>query len=166
MVSGSKSTIILRTDLNPEDLNRIIKLHGRVYSLEYGFDHTFEDYVAAPLYEFASSTSPRARLWMAELDGRMVGCIAIVSLSADTAQLRWFLIDPDFRGMGLGKRLLQEAVAFCRDHGYKSVILWTVSFLSAAAHLYQEIGFKKREERPGIMWGVEVVEEKYELMLT
>jgi GNAT superfamily N-acetyltransferase len=88
-----------------------------------------------------------------------------VAASADVAQLRWYLVDPAVRGQGLGRRLLDEAVAFSRGAGYRLVILWTVSALTAAARLYTAAGFRKVEEQPGRAWGVDVVEEKYELQL-
>ncbi len=154
----------VRTALRPGDVEAVAVLHSRVYSREYGFDHTFEEYVAGPLAEFARCGSNRSRIWIAERDGRIAGCIAIVPVSLHTAQLRWFLVDRETRGLGLGRRLLHEAVAFCRDCGYESIILWTVAALSAAAHLYQAAGFRKVEERPGMRWGVDVIEEKYELI--
>jgi GNAT superfamily N-acetyltransferase len=163
--TSSSANIKLRTDLTEEDVRTIVNLHGRVYSREYGFDRTFEDYVNGPLSRFARSFSRRERIWIAELDGCVIGCIAIVAVSAQTAQLRWFLLEPEFRGIGLGRNLLQEAVAFCRNSGYQSIMLWTVAFLSAAAHLYREAGFKKVEEMPGVRWGAVVVEERYELAL-
>jgi ribosomal protein S18 acetylase RimI-like enzyme len=88
-----------------------------------------------------------------------------VAAGPRTAQLRWFLVDPAVRGAGLGKKLLGEAVGFCAECDYDSVILWTVSALTAAAHLYRSAGFTKVEEKPGTCWGVDVVEEKYELVL-
>jgi len=138
---------------------------GAVYSREYGFDRTFESYVAGPLSEFALSGSPRERLWIAELVGRIVGSIAIVASSRQVAQLRWFLIDPSARGAGIGRKLLNKAVSFCESSRYRSVFLWTVSALTAAAHLYRSISFRKVEQKPGRRWGVDVVEEKYELLL-
>ncbi len=163
--ADSPGAVMLRTDLRAGDIESIVRLHGRVYARENGFDHTFEEYVAGPLSQFASCTSDRERIWIAELDGRMVGCIAIVALSPQEAQLRWFLVDPSIRGMGVGKKLLGEAVSFCRDCRYESILLWTVSALAAAAHLYRGAGFKRVEEKPGRRWGVDVVEEKYELTL-
>jgi N-acetylglutamate synthase-like GNAT family acetyltransferase len=121
--------------------------------------------VAGPLAEFVCSPSPRQRLWIAERDGRIVGCIAIVAASPLTAQLRWFLVEPSARGCGLGQRLLDEALGFCRECGYAEAFLWTESALQAAAHLYQSAGFRKTAEKSGRMWGVELVEEKYELKL-
>lgn len=108
-------------------------LHGVIYARERGFDPTFEAYVAGPLAECVSAGSPRERLWIAERDGQLVGCVAIVAASASTAQLRWYLVDPGCRGSGLGKRLLAEAIAFCKDQGYADVILWTESALTTAA---------------------------------
>src|SRR5438128_2017040 len=155
--------LTVRTDLRPGDLGSIIHLHGVLYAREYGFDATFEAYVAGPLAEFVRSSSPRERLWIAERDNRIVGCVAIVAASPETAQLRWFLVDPSARGMGLGRKLLHEAVVFARECGYRNVILWTVRALTAAAHLYRAVGFRMVEEIPGRKWGADVVEEKYEL---
>src|SRR5262249_44440125 len=148
------------------DLGAIVGLHGILYAREYGFDPTFEAYVAGPLADFVKSPKLRQRLWIAERDGRIVGCIAIVPASTETAQLRWYLVDPAVRGAGLGKKLLSEAVSFCRESGYRDVILWTVSALTTAARLYLGVGFRKVEEKPSHVWGVDVVEEQYQLRLS
>src|SRR5579884_2412035 len=151
----------LRHELRPGDLGYIVYLHGTIYAREYGFDPTFEAYVAGPLSEFVRHRTDRDRLWIAERGDRIVGCIAIVGVSEKEAQLRWFLVDPSARGLGLGKQLLHEAVAFSQSRGYESLFLWTVRALTAAARLYRAAGFEKVEEKPGQQWGVEVVEEKY-----
>jgi GNAT superfamily N-acetyltransferase len=157
--------ITIRSDLRPGDLGMIVYLHGVHYAQERGFDPTFEAYVAGPLAQAVSAGSPRDRIWIAEREGRMVGCVAIVAASLQTAQLRWLLVDPAARGEGLGKRLLNEALAFCRECGHTEVILWTESALKIAASLYQSAGFRKTEEKPGRVWGVDLIEEKYELRL-
>jgi N-acetylglutamate synthase-like GNAT family acetyltransferase len=163
--STSQEGVTVRTNLKPGDIGVIVSLHGVLYAGEYGFDPTFEAYVAGPLAEFVRSATATERLWLAEQQGRIIGCIAIVAASPQTAQLRWFLVVPAARGAGLVKRLLGEAVTFCKESGYRNLILWTVSALEAAGHLYRSAGFRKVEEKPGRMWGVEVVEEKYELVL-
>jgi GNAT superfamily N-acetyltransferase len=154
-----------RYHLKPGDLGTIIHLHGTIYAKEYGFDETFEAYVAGPMAEFARSHTDRDRIWVAERGDKIVGCIAIVSASASDAQLRWFLVDPSARGIGLGQHLLRESIAFSREYGYERVFLWTVSPLVAAARLYQSVGFQKTEEKTGRCWGVDLVEEKYVLQL-
>jgi GNAT superfamily N-acetyltransferase len=160
-----ESDIIIRTGVRAGDLGYIVSMHGIVYAGERGFDATFEAYVAGPLAEFVGANNPRERIWLAERKGRIIGCVAIVAVSTETAQLRWFLVDPSARGKGLGRRLLQHAIAFSRECGYAEVILWTESALTAAAHLYQSAGFRLTTTKPGRMWGVELIEEKYEMRL-
>lgn len=156
----------LRHQLKPGDLGAIVSLHGTLYAREYKFDETFEAYVAGPLAQFVLTATERARIWIAERNNRIAGCIAIVGASLVEAQLRWFLVEPSARRMGLGKRLIEEAIAFAKHSGYQSIFLWTVSALWAAARLYRAAGFVKVEERPDKRWGVDVVEEKFVLMLT
>ena len=156
-------SVTLRHDLRPGDLGTVVNLHGTVYAAEYGFDVTFEAYVAGPLAEFALTRTDRDRLWLAERAGHIVGCVAIVGTSAEEAQLRWFLVAPEARGAGLGKRLLHEAISFCASRDYQSVFLWTVSALTAAASLYRSVGFQRVEATPAQRWGVPMIEEKYSL---
>lgn len=154
--------ITLRTEIRSGDAEAVVRLHQVIYTRECGFDDTFLEHISEPLRLLTASESPRNRLWMAEKASELVGCIAVVEHSPTVARLRWFLVDPTVRGQGLGRRLLQEALAFCFSCEYDSVILWTVSDLTAAAHLYLSVGFRKIEVQPGRMGGVDVVEEKYE----
>ena len=156
--------ITIRTTLRPGDIGSITRMHGELYAAEHGFDARFEAYVAGPLARFAMTATDRDRLWVAERGDTLAGCVAIVAASTDVAQLRWFLVHPSARGAGLGRRLLRDALEFSRSRGYRSIALWTVRALTAAAHLYIEAGFHMVEERkPGAPWGVEVIEEKYEM---
>lgn len=123
----------------------------------------FEADVAVRLAEFVQARGEGDRLWIAERAGRLVGCIAVVGLSPKDAQLRWFLIDPSARGMGLGERLLHEAVEFCAERRYECVFLWTIRPRKATAEMYRAAGFEKVGEGCGEHWGVEVIEERYAL---
>src|SRR5579864_4515503 len=111
MTNDLAQQITIRHDLRPGDLGRVTLLHGVLYAEEYGFDHTFEAYVAETLGAFGRA-APRDgdRLWLAERDGHIVGSIGIVGRDEGAAQLRWLLIHPDARGRGLGRRLLREAL--------------------------------------------------------
>lgn len=157
--------ITIRHELRPGDLGTIVQLHGTMYAREHGFDATFEAYVAEPLAVLVRTQSPRDRLWIAERKNRMIGCIAIVGVSENEAQLRWFLVDPSARGLGLGTHLILEAVAYCEACAFDSVFLWTVRALETAAHLYRSFGFQVVEANPEKRWGVDVIEEKYVLKL-
>jgi len=156
---------VLRHDLKPGDLGTLVFLHGTVYAKEYGLNVAFEAYVAATLAELVHSQTERDRLWIGERGGRIVGSIAIVGKSEAEAQLRWFFVDPSARGVGLGRQLLRQALEFTEQVGYASVFLWTVDLLQAAAHLYCSAGFEKVEEKPGVPWGVPVIEQKYVLRM-
>ena len=163
---SSSVPINIRTDIRPGDLGYLIYLHGVVYAREYGLDFTFEGYVAAGLGEFAKSFDENTdRLWLAEDGGRIVGSIAIVGHEDRTAQLRWFLVDTEARGGGLGRRLLTEALDFCRELKFKSVFLWTLADLRTAAHLYQRAGFQRTEQKRHAIWGSVRTEERYDISL-
>ena len=157
--------INIRHDPRPGDMGTILKLHGELYDKEYGYDHTFEAYVAGPMAEFVMNRSERDRLWVVEQAGEVKGSIAIAGSGETVAQLRWFLLHPDLRGRGIGKTLVKEAVDFSRRASYKHIFLWTVAGLDAAIALYKSAGFELAETKSGTMWGLEVVQEKYEMGL-
>lgn len=157
---------MFRTELQPGDLGAIIRLHGLVYARDHDWDITFEAYVAETLVAYVRAMErTRARIWIAERDGELIGCIGIVETTPGTAQLRWFLVHPNAQGQGLGRRLIEEALAYCRELGAERVFLWTTSELEAAARLYRAAGFRLVQETPGLGWGSPVVEQRYELEL-
>jgi N-acetylglutamate synthase-like GNAT family acetyltransferase len=163
---ADNAAISLRTQLRPGDIGAIIELHGVLYAREYGWDHTFEAYVAETISRFALDHDERhERIWMVEHEGRIAGCVGIVRAADDHAQLRWFLLSPAVRGRGLGRKLLDNAVAFSRMAGYRSIFLWTVQELSAAGHLYRAAGFTKTAEERHERFGALITEERYDLDL-
>ena len=157
--------VTIRHAFRPGDAGRLIELHGRLYSQEYGFDYTFEAYVAKPLAEFMLTQTLRERIWLVDSDAVLMGSVAIVKHSETEAQLRWFLLHPSLRGRGLGTRLMAEAVEFCRESGYQNVFLWTVSSLLAAAQVYHKAGFRLTEEHAQELWGSRLTEQRYDLDL-
>jgi GNAT superfamily N-acetyltransferase len=137
-----------------------------VYARECGYNTSFEAYVADGLAEFIRSYSQKKdRIWLVEIKRRIVGSIAIVGRSRLKAQLRWFFVHPNYRGHGIGGRLLREALRFSRKRKYKTIFLWTTSELDAARHLYIDAGFTKKVEKRHRIWGKTVREERYDLRL-
>ena len=154
----------VRTGLMPGDVGQITYLHGVVYDEEYSLDTTFESYVAKPLAEFTlNQDNPRQRIWVVEKNGVVCGCAAVVEHSREEAQFRWLILSRAARGIGLGRRLVEWALSFCRDQGYRSVFLWTFSELEAAAHLYRSNGFELTEEKTHVIWGREITEQRCDL---
>ena len=158
-----KIPIRIRHDLRPGDIGAVIHLHGILYGKEYGFDHTFEVYVAEPLVEFVKSGAEGQRLWVVEREEKVMGSVAIVKCSETTAQLRWLILHPELRGCGVGKTLVEKAVNFCMNFGYSSVFLWTLSILDAATSIYRSSGFCFTERKTHEIWGNVLTEERYEL---
>jgi GNAT superfamily N-acetyltransferase len=158
-----EQSISIRHEFKPGDIGRLIQLHGLLYSQEYGFDHTFEAYVAKPLGDFVLHQTDRERIWLVDADGILMGSLAIVEHGETEAQLRWYLLHPTLRGKELGTRLMEESIAFCRTHGYTKIFLWTVSSLLAAARVYQNAGFRVTEEHTHEIWGCLLTEQRYDL---
>lgn len=167
----SLNDITIRTNLQPGDIGYITYLHGALYKKEYDYGIAFEAYVAEGLCEFYHNYDPQKdRVWIAEHNQRIVGFILLMHRDKaalmhrdKAAQLRYFLIDPGYRGIGLGKKLMELYMQFLLQRGYTSSFLWTTSELPAAASLYRKHGFILVEEKPSAAFGKAVVEQKYEL---
>ena len=127
--------LTIRSTMQPGDIGYITYLHGTLYAAGCGWDHTFGAYVAAPLADFAKSQTDRERIWIIERGPTIVGSIAILKVSNDVAQLRWFLLHPSIRGQGIGRFLMDEAMKFCRANDYSRIFLLTEKSLLAAARL-------------------------------
>lgn len=155
--------IIIRTH-KPGDVGYIAYRHGVLYEKEYGLDPIFERYVFASLADFINNPSV-GEIWVAEAYGEIVGFVAIVKSDEENAQLRWFLIEPEYRGRGLGHRLLNEAMLYCKRKKIKHVFLWTFAELAAARHLYSSIGFVRTEEEKNETWKSGLIEERWDLTL-
>jgi ribosomal protein S18 acetylase RimI-like enzyme len=152
----------------PGAIGRIAELHGRYYHEHWGFDLFFESKVAIELSEFLRRFNEgHDGFWVASVEEKIVGSIAIDGVHGDNkgAHLRWFIVATESQGHGIGKRMLDEAVKFCRKTKFTKVYLWTFSGLDPARHLYEKSGFRLCEEHEGNQWGRKVVEQRFELIL-
>lgn len=151
----------------PGDLGWVVMAHGEQYAAEFGWDATFEALVASIVADFGAKHDPEGeRAWVAELDGRRVGCVFCVrGDEPGTAKLRILLVHPDARGHGLGTRLVDTCVEFARSAGYERVRLWTNDVLVAARQIYLAAGFRLVAEKPHHSFGVDLVGQDYELDL-
>jgi DNA-binding MarR family transcriptional regulator/GNAT superfamily N-acetyltransferase len=141
--SSSRQSYILRQH-EPGDMGWIIYRHGVIYAQEYGWNEEFEALVAQICADFLNNYNPkRERCWIAEMDGEIIGSVFLSQGDeADTARLRVLLVEPRARGMGVGKRLVEECIKFARRAGYRRITLWTYSALSAAGRIYEKTGFQ------------------------
>lgn len=165
VLSKNKDTVL--RSYRQSDLPFIVNAHRDLYLREYGFNEEFVRYVADAVSAFSvQHDAKKENIWILEVEQQPKGVIAIVKESEDTAQLRWFLLDQSLRGKGYGHTLLDEAIQFCRNQGYEKVILWTVSDLKAARHLYKSKGFDCVEQHENSDWTSHVItEEKWKMNL-
>jgi GNAT superfamily N-acetyltransferase len=151
----------------PGDLGWVVMAHGEFYAAEFGWNSDFEALVAQIVADYAGDHDPRREsAWIAEVDGRRVGCVFCVAADqAGTAQLRILLVDPSARGRSLGRHLVEQCVGFARSVGYRRMVLWTNDPLVAAAGIYRSVGFQLTAEEPHHSFGVDLVGQTYELDL-
>jgi len=165
-MEGKESNRLEFTGYYPGVVGRITELHAVYYHENWGFDVSFETQVGSELSQFMARFVPaRDVLWVARVDGLFAGAVAIDGSGADDegARLRWFIVSPEFQGLGIGAALIRKAMQFCRDAGYRKVFLWTFEGLAPARHLYEREGFQLTEQHPVRQWGTIIEEQKFEI---
>jgi DNA-binding MarR family transcriptional regulator/GNAT superfamily N-acetyltransferase len=146
----------------------LIHRQGLLYNQQYGWNIEFEALIAGIYSEFerAPDTPPK-QLWVAEQNGMIVGSVFAMPSEnvAGSAQLRMLYVEPQARGQGIGKLLVEECVAFARKAGYERMRLWTHSIQGAARKLYAGAGFDIVEEWDHESFGKQLHAEIWELTL-
>ena len=175
---GSIESILMQVDrrrlpyvLRPHrvgDMGWIVYREGLGYAEQYGWDETFEALAANIVSEFVANFEPsRERCWIAEIDGQNVGHVFLVKHPSQphTAKLRLLFVEPSARGTGLGHALVNECVRFARTAGYRKIVLWTQSILTAAHRIYERAGFHLVKEEPHHSFGHDLIGQEWELEL-
>ncbi len=157
--------VIIR-DHQPGDLGWIVQRHGALYATEYQWDTTFEGMVAEIAAKFLTKHDPRREgCWIALYDGKPVGSVMLVCESDQVAKLRLLFVEPDARGLGIGRYLVDHCIAFARRARYQQIVLWTNANLHAARHIYEKAGFALLTEEPHHSFGHDLIGQHWKLDL-
>jgi GNAT superfamily N-acetyltransferase len=144
----------------------IIEGQARLYAGEYGWNQEFEALVAEICARFLRRFDPqREHCWIAEAEGRRVGSVTLVAQSRTVAKLRMLFVDRRSRGLGVGRKLVEECLAFARRAGYRKVTLWTNDCLVSARRIYQAAGFALVKAEPHHSFGQDLVGQYWEKRL-
>ncbi len=163
--SASPGPFLMRQQA-PGDIGWIVHRHGALYAAEYGWDETFEALVAEIAGRFLKShDAKKERCWVAERDGEIVGSVFLVDAGAGVAKLRLLYVEPSARGLGLGRRLVEEALRFAKAAGYLKATLWTNDALTAARRIYETMGFRLVSSEPHHSFGKDLIGENWEKAL-
>jgi GNAT superfamily N-acetyltransferase len=169
-----KSPVMLSDECNitvrsfkETDVEFVISRQLKLYESEYGFSsEIWKAYLTGGVNNFVDQfDDQRDCMFILENDRVPSGCIAITHVDEATAQLRFFFLEPEMRGLGAGHKLLDIAIDFCKEKKYENIFLWTFSTLDAARHLYGSKGFRITETKENNDWGEKVLEERWVLNL-
>lgn len=148
------------------EIGHIISRHGALYHEEHGWDGTFEGFAAEIAGAFAMRHDPlREGCWVADRDGEVLGSVFVVDAGEGTAKLRMLYVEPSARGLGVGRKLVGQAIGFARDAGYRRMTLWTNDILHSARHIYDTAGFRLVAEERHRSFSQDLVGQNWDLDL-
>jgi GNAT superfamily N-acetyltransferase len=159
----------VRHHLDPGDAARIAAVHRNVYCEEYGFGQEFVVEVERDVRYHETRGWPEAgAVWLASMDGRVRGSLALTfegraSDGLYVGQVRWFALEMELRGSGLGRQLLEQLLEAAEDQGIDRLELHTFSELTAAAQLYRSYGFTLASEVERTGWRTDGSAVTYQL---
>jgi DNA-binding MarR family transcriptional regulator/GNAT superfamily N-acetyltransferase len=163
--SSAPSSYVLRPHRSG-DMGWVVARHGVLYGTEYGWNSGIEALTAEIVAAFLKNYNPaRDCCWIAEIDGEPVGSVFLVRETDEVARLRLLLVEPRARGLGIGRRLVEECIRFARLAGYKKITLWTHGVLAAARAIYKISGFQLTEQWVHDDFGKPEPSETWELQL-
>ena len=152
--------------LRPGDIGWITHRQAVLYNQEYGWDSSYEALVAEILSGFVKSFNPKLEAaWVAELGESIVGSVFLVHASPTIAKLRLLYVEPMARGMAIGRRLVDECIAFAHAQHYETLTLWTNDVLVSARKIYQAAGFRLTKEEPHHSFGKDLIGQIWDLDL-
>jgi GNAT superfamily N-acetyltransferase len=150
----------------PGEIALAMSQQAKLYAAEYGWSNEYEALAMEIAAKFIREFRPgKERCWIAEVEGEVAGAVFLVRVDDATAKLRLLHVEPHARGLGIGRKLVAECVAFARQCGYRELVLWTNDVLASARRIYEAAGFKLVEEEHHHSFGKDLVGQNWRLEL-
>lgn len=115
------------------------------YAGALGVDLCFQEFDRELAQLPGAYAAPSGTMRLARVDGTPAGCCALRALDAvdyaNACEMKRLYVRPQFRGLGLGRRLAEEILEAARLAGYASVFLDTLDEMETARAMYQDLGF-------------------------
>lgn len=138
-------------EAKPGEPSLVVHFYYKLFEKQFDFLPGTEQYFLHAMEDYFHDPDGNV-LYVVEKDGKIYGSVCIAKTGEHEAQLRLFGTDPALQGKGIGHKLMEMAMDFCRAKGYSHVILWTIDICKAALHLYGKFGFVHTEDKPNDTW--------------
>lgn len=129
--------------LGAEDAEALDRVRGffRKYAAWLGVDLGYQGFGDEMASLPGAYSAPEGRLFLAEHDGVPVGCVGIRPLSEGICEMKRLYVEPESRGLGVGRRLVLAAIRAAKAIGYRRIMVDTQPAMRIAVKLYREMGF-------------------------
>jgi DNA-binding MarR family transcriptional regulator/GNAT superfamily N-acetyltransferase len=152
--------------VKPGELGIVVSQSMDFYMNEMGLDQSFELFLFERMSRFMKNKErERSEGWVVDHNGSIVGSIFVDREDSKSAKIAGLLLQPEFRKMGLARKLMDEALAFCRENLYQRVYIMSFPELRDARRLYEYYGFSPTEEETKNAWGKEITLERWDCIL-
>jgi putative acetyltransferase len=128
------------------DAPGVIRLIGRVFA-EYGFVFAPAQEVPDLLAFDRHYAPPHGTFFVIRAGGAVVGSVGAERLPGAAAELHRLYLDPELRGRGLGRALVEAILGWCQAEGIRHLLLWSDTRFDRAHALYARMGFRQTGER-------------------
>jgi putative acetyltransferase len=137
--------VSISTPATPQALDDAREIF-REYAAGLGVDLCFQQFDRELAGLPGDYAAPRGALLLASVDGQLAGCCALRPLDTadypNAAEMKRLYVRDAFRGLGLGRQLVEATLDAARQAGYACVLLDTLDDMEAARTLYEDLGFE------------------------
>lgn len=131
--------ILAETDQHFADAAMLMRAYARELPIKLDFQGFDEELTTLPdMY-----AKPEGGLWVVYSNSYAVACVGIRFFDEGIGELKRMYIHPEYRGKGIGKQLVDQALLLAKELGYHRVLLDTLDTMTPAIRCYESAGFQR-----------------------